>query len=240
MTSAGWQPGGARGSRWRAIARTVVALAVLVSPARAADSFVNFESGPVRPVALSEDGRRLCVVNTPDGRLATFAVGDGGLVPGESVKVGLEPVAVALHGDTAWVVNHLSDSVSIVDLASSPPRVVRTLQVGDEPRDVVFAGPGRSRAFVTTAHRGQNSPLDPQPTTPGVGRADVWVFDVSPSGEPVGEAPSSILVLFGDTPRALATNADGSEVWAAVFLSGNRTATVAQEAVCDEIGRAHV
>ena len=35
--------------------------------------------------------------------------------------------------------NHLSDSVSIVDVASSPPRVVRTLLTCDEPRDIVFA-----------------------------------------------------------------------------------------------------
>src|SRR2546430_10042502 len=41
-------------------------------------------------------------------------------------------------------------------------------------RDIVFAGPGRSRAFITTAHRGQNVPYDPQLTTPGIGRADVW------------------------------------------------------------------
>ena len=217
--------------------RAVVALglaAILADPSRAiASSFVNFESGAVRPLALSADGERLCAVNTPDGRLETFSVSDGGLVPESSVKVGLEPVAVAVHGNLAWVVNHLSDSVSIVDLRTTPPRVVATLLVGDEPRDVVFAGPGRSRAFVTTAHRGQGSPVDPQLTTPGVGRADVWVFDVASSGEPASDAPSSILSLFGDTPRALATSADGSEVWAAVFLSGNRTATVAQEAVCD-------
>lgn len=61
-------------------------------------------------------------------------------------------------------------------------RVVRTLLVGDEPRDIVFAGPGRNRAFVTTAHRGQNVPDDPQLQTPGVGRADVWVFDADRLG----------------------------------------------------------
>jgi hypothetical protein len=35
-------------------------------------------------------------------------------------------------------------------------RVVRTLLVGDEPRDIVFGGAGKNRAFITTAHRGQN------------------------------------------------------------------------------------
>jgi YVTN family beta-propeller protein len=56
-----------------------------------------------------------------------------------------------------WVVNHLSDSVSVVDVASAPPRVVRTLLTCDEPRDIVFAGSGNDRAFVTTARRGRES-----------------------------------------------------------------------------------
>ena len=105
-----------------------------------------------------------------------------------SVPVGMEPVAVGVRSNAeVWVVNHLSDSVSIVSLASSPPRVVRTLLVGDEPRDIVFAGPARTRAFVTCAHRGQNVPFDPQLQTPGVGRADVWVFDATDLGSGVGE-----------------------------------------------------
>src|SRR6266850_7943795 len=145
---------------------------------RAESSFVEFESGQVRPLALSPDGNHLFAVNTPDDRLEIFDVSGGGLGAHTSVPVGLEPVAVAARSNTeVWVVNHLSDSVSIVDVGSSPPRVVRTLLVGDEPRDIVFAGPGGNRAFITTAHRGQNGPDDPQLTTPGVGRADVWVFD---------------------------------------------------------------
>ncbi len=89
--------------------------------------------------------------------------------------MGLEPVAVAARTEhEVWVVNHLSDSVSIVELDDSGGgRVVRTLLVGDEPRDLVFAGPARKRAFITTAHRGQNIPFDPQLTTPSIGRADV-------------------------------------------------------------------
>ena len=147
-----------------------------------------------------------------------------------SVPVGLEPVAVAARTDgEVWVVNHLSDSVSVVDVAADPPRVVRTLLVGDEPRDIVFAGPGRSRAFVTAAHRGQNRPGDPQLTTPGVGRADVWVFD---AGRTRRGTPT-ILTLFGDTPRALAVTPDGATVYAAVFHSGNQTTTITEGAVCD-------
>lgn len=78
------------------------------------------------------------------------------MTPVASVPVGLEPVAVAARtNDEVWVVNHMSDSISVVDVSASPPRVVRTLLVGDEPRDIVFAG-SPQRAFITTAHRGQH------------------------------------------------------------------------------------
>lgn len=195
--------------------------------------FVNFESGPVRPVALSADGSRLFVTNTPDDRLEIFDLVDGGLVPAGSVRVGLEPVAVAVHGDEAWVVNHLSDSISIVDVSTADVRVVRTLFVGDEPRDIVFGGSGGGRAFVTTAHRGQNHPLDPQLTTPGVGRADVWVFDSGNLGTSLGGDPLTIVTLFGDTPRALTVSPDGKTVFAAIFHSGNRTTSVHETLVPD-------
>ncbi len=197
-----------------------------------------FESGPVRPLALSPDGTRLFVVNTPDSRLEIFAVGAGGLTPVGSVPVGLEPVAVAARSDAeVWVVNHLSDSVSIVDVAATPPRVVRTLLVGDEPRDVVFAGRRQegafSRAFVTTARRGQTLPagLAAALSTPGTPRALVWVF--AAAALPADGAPETIVALFGDTPRALAATPDGGTVYAAVFHSGNQTTSVSEGAVCD-------
>jgi DNA-binding beta-propeller fold protein YncE len=77
--------------------------------------------------------------------------------------VGLEPVAVAARSNTeVWVVNHLSDSVSVVAINAATPglsRVTRTLLTCDEPRDIVFAGPSGARAFITTARRGQNGPV---------------------------------------------------------------------------------
>ncbi|HEX7842042.1 MAG TPA: beta-propeller fold lactonase family protein, partial [Kofleriaceae bacterium] len=197
-------------------------------------SFTLFESGQVRPLALSPGGKLLFAVNTPDNRLEVFKVGPSGLVHRGSVPVGLEPVAVAARSDDeAWVVNHLSDSVSVVRLSEDgrDGAVVRTLLVGDEPRDVVFAGPGKARAFITTAHRGQNAPFDPQLTTPGLGRADVWVFDAHHLGDSLGGDPLTIVTLFSDTPRALAATPDGSRVYAAAFHSGNRTTAIAEALV---------
>ena len=90
------------------------------SPALSRSSFTLFESGQVRPLALSPDGKHLFAVNTPDNRLEIFGVNKHGLKHVGSVPVGLEPVAVAAHSNNeVWVVNHLSDSVSVVDLHPS-------------------------------------------------------------------------------------------------------------------------
>ena len=58
------------------IASIALALLLLASTqARAqAPSYVLFESGHVRPLALSPDGSRLFAVNTPDAQLEIFDV----------------------------------------------------------------------------------------------------------------------------------------------------------------------
>lgn len=190
-------------------------------------SYTLFEAGQVRPLALSSEGDKLYAVNTPDNALEIFNVTETGVSHDKTIPVGLEPVAVALRNDKeAWVINHLSDSVSIVNLETGHERVVRTLLVGDEPRDIVFAGQKGDRAFITTAHRGQNIPFDPQLTTPGVGRADVWVFDATGLGDTLEGTPLTILTLFTDTPRALAVSDNGKTVYAAGFKTGTQTTTV--------------
>ncbi len=221
-------------TRRRIVGMALVAVA-WTTAARAQQSFVEFETVATRPMALSAAGTELYVVNTPDNQLEIMNVGAGGVSRKASVPVGMEPVAVAVRPGTSevWVVNHLSDSVSIVDVGTAPPRVVRTLLVGDEPRDIVFAGTGGSRAFITTAHRGQNSSVNPQLTTAGVGRADVWVFNAASLGTSLGGTPLTILSLFGDTPRPLAVSPNGATVYAAVFNSGNKTTTVSEGVVCD-------
>src|SRR5262245_59148827 len=111
--------------------------------------FWNFESSHVHPLGLSTSGGQLYAVNTPYDRLAIFTVaGDGSLAFAGDVPVGLDPVSLAVRAGTneVWVVNHLSDSVSVVDVASR--KLLATIAVGDEPTDVVFAS---GRAFVSLA-----------------------------------------------------------------------------------------
>ena len=204
-----------------------------VTADEAPNSVVVFESGPVRPIALSSDGQRLYVANAPANCLEIYAVEGDALRLVSAVAVGLEPVAIAeRNAEEVWVVNHLSDSVSVVRLDGTP-RVLRTLAVGDEPRDIIFAGTARDRAFVTTASRGQNKPgfTSDYLTTPGVGRGDVWIFDATQLDESLTGKPLGILTLPADVPRALAASADGKTVYAAVFNSGNRTTVLHRDAL---------
>ena len=230
---------------WKRCGRLALLAVLLIASAAQAVDFVEFETGPVRALATNGAGNELYAVNTPDNRLEIFDVTDNGLVKTASVPVGMEPCAVAVAPDgKVWVVNHLSDSVSIVDATLSPPQVVNTLVVGDEPRDIVFAGTA-GRAFVTTAHRGQHridpsitavpGAGDPQMSTEGIGRADVWVFDPSNLGvtSGLGGVPVEILVLFTDTPRSMAVSNDGNTLYVAAFRSGNRTTAIPELMVCD-------
>jgi len=194
--------------------------------------YTLFESGQVRPLALSPDGQRLFVVNTPNNCLEVYAA-DSSLKPLAAIPVGLEPVAVAAPtNDEVWVVNHLSDSVSVIDL-QGVPHVKHTLWVGDEPSDIVFAGTNQQRAFITAAYRGQNHPhFKPAHLREnGHGRADVWVFDRLDLGKEAGGSPVTVINLFSDVPRALAVSADGATVYAAAFSSGNGTMVLEADAL---------
>src|SRR6266446_2837163 len=107
-----------------------------VSAASTVPSFIEFDSGPVRPIAMSPNGQTLFAANTPNGTLEVFDLTSGMPAFSYRVAVGLEPVAVAARNNSeVWVVNHLSDSVSIVSLVGTP-HATRTLLVGDEPRDL--------------------------------------------------------------------------------------------------------
>ena len=182
-----------------AVLLAAVAGAALVASAQA-QSFVNFEGKQVNPCRLSPDGSRLFAVNTPDNRLSVFDVSNP-LNPTliAEIPVGLEPVSVnPVNNDEAWVVNELSDSVTVVSVSRHV--VTDTIYVKDEPGDVVFAN---GRAFVSASRNNR-----------------ITVIDLS------SHAVVTNIAVFGEHPRAMAVNADGTRVYAAFALSGNRTTLI--------------
>lgn len=183
--------------------RALIALTIIQSTSIIAQSYVNFEGKQTRPICLSPDGTRLFAVNTPDARLSVFDVTHP-LNPFliAEIPVGVEPVSVnALNNDEVWVVNEVSDSVSIVSVTNR--LVVETLSVKDEPADVVFAG---AKAFVSAARKNQ-----------------ITVFDVA------SRTLLTNIVVFGENPRSLAVNTNGTKVYAAFALSGNHTTLIPEE-----------
>ena len=160
-------------------------------------NFVNFEGKQTRPIRLSPDGKRLFAVNTPDSRLSVFDVSNpGNPILIAEIPVGLEPVSVnPLNSDEAWVVNEVSDSISVVSV--SRHIVTDTIYVKDEPVDVVFA---KGKAFVAAARKNQ-----------------IRVFDIT------NHSDLATISVLGENPRAMALNPAATKLYAVFALSGNRT-----------------
>jgi YVTN family beta-propeller protein len=182
-----------------AVVASVALLVIFVPPAGA--TYVNFESAHVHPIDLTPGGARLLAVNTPDALLEVLHVNaDGSLAYEKSIPVGLEPVTVrARTASEAWVANALSDTVSVVDLDQGT--VTRTIAVGDEPTDVVFAS---GRAFVAVSQEDA---------------VKAW------SLADLAQAPV-VVPLFGRVIRSLAVSNDGAKVFAVALLSGNQTTEI--------------
>ena len=124
----------------------------------------TFVSPHTNPIAMHQG--RVFVVNTPAGTLdvidtATHEVRD-------RVNVGIDPVSVAIRpdGKEIWVSNHISDSVSVVDIDPTSPlylQVVATVQAFDsqsratqfdEPMGIAFAN--NEKAYVALSSTQSN------------------------------------------------------------------------------------
>ncbi len=176
----------------------------IASPLRAVPHPVasHFESAHVHPAEISPDGTRLFVVDTADHKLSIFDLTAPAPRRIGQVAVGLEPVSVrARTKDEVWVVNHVSDDVSIVKI--SEQNVVRTLLVGDEPTDVVFV-PGQHAAFVCVSQEDL-----------------IRVYDTND----LNALPTPIPLEMSD-PRSLALSPDRATLYVCALDSQNKTTAV--------------
>ncbi len=128
----------------------------------------SFMSPHTRPIVIS--GSHVFVVNTPADTVDVIAVRSRKIVA--RVKVGIDPVSVALRpdGNELWVANHISDSVSVIDTDPKSPtylHVIATLQDinpvtkatrFDEPVGIAFAS--NDKVYVALSSENKIAVID--------------------------------------------------------------------------------
>ena len=187
-----------------------VVLTLLASRAQSASpAYANFEPAQTNPIRLSADGTRLFAVNTANSSLSVFDVTQPSsprfLV---EIPVGLGPVSVnPLSDDVAWVVNQVSNSISVVSVSKGIVTGTIYLRVpltggqsAGEPMDVVFSG-ALAYVSISRAHA-------------------IGVINIA------SQLLTTTISLFGDSPRAMAVSPDGKTIYAAFALAGNGTTLI--------------
>jgi YVTN family beta-propeller protein len=188
-----------------ALALSVVSFALVSSGAsdRSSRPFANFEAAQTNPIRLSADRTRLFAVNTANASLSVFDVTQP-RTPAllAEIPVGVGPVSVNPRtNDEAWVVNQVSNSVSVVSVSKGIVTDTIPSGAGTEPMDIVFAGV--SQAYVSCSRTNT-----------------IAVFDANT------HALITTIPVFGGSPRALAVSNDGGTVYAAFAVSGNATTII--------------
>jgi len=166
-------------------------------------AYANFEATQTNPIRLSADNTRLFAVNTANNSLSVFDVTqpDRPNLLAE-IPVGVGPVSVnSRSDDEVWVVNRVSNSVSVVSVSQGIVTDTISTGPGTEPMDIVFAGV--NQAYVSCSRNNTIS-----------------VFDTG------SHALITSLPVYGGNPRALAASPDGNTVYAAFAISGNATTVI--------------
>lgn len=200
---------------------TAIMMAVVVVRPSAADApaeaprvgHVGFLSPHVHPIAVS-DGL-VFVVNTPADTLEVIDAKTRQIV--RRIPVGLQPVSVAVRPDgrEVWVANHVSDSVSVIDIRhDSPTRfaVVATIQDFDPLTKATRFDEPAGLAFVTAAEPGQ-APAKAYVALSSENR--IAIVDVA-TRDVTGH-----LTIPAQDPRAIAVR--NGRLYVAAFESHNKT-----------------
>ena len=168
----------------------------------------NFASPHAKPIALSPDGTRLYVANTPADTVDVIDTSLNRVIT--RVAVGIDPVGIAIRpdGSEVWVANHISDSVSVIDsdpISATYHRVVATVQSFDQPtRSTRFDEPvGIAFADDTKAYVALSAVNQ------------IAIIDVA-SRSVIGR-----LEITAQDPRAITVR--GNRLYVIPFESGNQT-----------------
>ncbi|MCB1037174.1 MAG: hypothetical protein KDD47_25320, partial [Acidobacteria bacterium] len=199
--------------------------------------YFNVESPQVHPIEVARIANHdyVLVVNTPDNSVEIWDT-DETILPAANrflarVPVGLEPVSVRWVASRSrfYVANFLGDSISEVFLSapSGPSSLtvvpVQTVQVTDEPLDLVFVpaggAAGITEATIFATHMtldayGEYNGFSLQPAVPGSERMDALV----PTGQDI-DFDTQLDDIAVKEPRTLAVACD--KLFILGFLGGN-------------------
>jgi YVTN family beta-propeller protein len=131
-------------------------------------------------VAITPDGRRALVSRDGDHRITVLDINGRDVTASKrDIYAGLRPYSldIAPNGEFAVVGNvgigqGDSDTISLIDLKTNPPRVIDTVTVGQTPEGVMIAPDGRH--IGVTVVNGSNKPTN----SPFYGLANFVIYQV--------------------------------------------------------------
>jgi DNA-binding beta-propeller fold protein YncE len=180
---------------------------------------VGTPADQVSGVAISPDGKRALATKPADNKVALLAInGDKVSYDKHDLPTGIFPynVAISPNGKLALTAdngNHGAsdgnlDTVSVIDLAANPPRVVEHITVADSPEGLAFSPKGDLAVSVDA--QGSNFPKDTwfhHPT------GAISIFKIA--GNKVSLAGEMNVGVF---PEGAAFSADGSYLYIGNFI----------------------
>ncbi len=167
--------------------------------------FVNFEGAQTNPIRMSADGTRLFALEYNCERYSIGLRFDKRLSAPfliVEIPVGIEPVSVGVNptnDNEAWVVNQVSNSVSIVNVTQGIVTDTIYCKAGASPTSCLRA----PTLFVSVARSNL-----------------INVYTIAT------HALVQSIPVFGENSRALAVSPDNTKVYAAFALSGNHSTII--------------
>ncbi|HXC89577.1 MAG TPA: hypothetical protein VNV18_05380 [Stellaceae bacterium] len=183
---------------------------------------VGAAADQISAVAITPDGSRALVTRPAANKVALLSI-DGDKVTNDNrdLPTGIYPynVAVTPDGRLALTADNGNgggsdgnvDTVGVIDLAASPPRVVDHVSVGDSPEGLAISPKGN--LAVSLQAEGSNTP-------PSVfyHHNDGSLAVLAINGDKVTKVGS---ITVGRLPEGVAFSADGSHVYVGNFLDGD-------------------
>jgi len=176
---------------------------------------VGNASSLIGAVAFTPDGQRALVTRDGDNLVSLLNInGTNVTLANRDMRTGLRPYGVDVtHDGRAAVVANVgygsgdSDTISVIDLQATPPRVVDTLSVGQTPEGIKLSPDGTLCAVVVS-----NGSIKPKDSPFFADHGELLLFHVdgtklTPAGSvPIGHWPQGI-VISSDNRTLLVCNA---------------------------------